>query len=211
MAKRPQGKHWCFTLNNPGAEPVPEWPVDVQYYVIGKETGESGTPHWQGYVCFAKPLRLTALKKLMPRAHWEQMKGTPQQAADYCKKDGDYEEDGTLPLTGAQVANSKGANNKGGEATKRRYEIAYDLAVAGNIEDIDKDLLTKHYNTYKRIRTDNQEKIPPIDTLLHEWHYGPTGTGKSRFVREKYPDALLKMQINGGMAIMEKKSLLSKI
>ena len=97
MAKRPQGKHWCFTLNNPGAEPVPEWPVDVTYYVIGKETGESGTPHWQGYVCFAKPLRLTALKKLMPRAHWEQMRGTPQQAADYCKKDGDYEEDGILP------------------------------------------------------------------------------------------------------------------
>ena len=64
--------------------------------------------------------------------------------------------------------------------------------MAGNIEEIDKDLLTKHYNTYKRIRTDNQPKIPPIDTLLHEWHYGPTGTGKSRYVREKYPDAFIK-------------------
>ena len=183
MAKNPYAKHWCFTLNNPGEEEVPEWPVDVEYYVIGIETGASGTPHWQGYVCFAKKLRLTALKKLMPRAHWEVMRGTPQQASDYCKKDGNYQEDGILP---------KSKNVAGGQATKRKYEIAYDLAVAGNLEDIDKDLLTKHYNTYKRIRTDNQEKIPPIDTLLHEWHYGPTGTGKSRFVREKYPDAFIK-------------------
>ena len=99
MAKNPQAKHWCFTLNNPGEEEVPEWPVDVQYYVIGIETGASGTPHWQGYVCFTKQLRLTQLKRLMPRAHWEVMRGTPQQAADYCKKDGNYQEDGILPAS----------------------------------------------------------------------------------------------------------------
>lgn len=31
-----------------------------------------------------------------------------------------------------------------------------------------------------------------LDSLQNEWHYGPTGTGKSRHVRTKYPDAYIK-------------------
>lgn len=30
------------------------------------------------------------------------------------------------------------------------------------------------------------------DSLDNEWHWGPTGVGKSRSVREKYPDAFIK-------------------
>lgn len=31
-----------------------------------------------------------------------------------------------------------------------------------------------------------------LSSLDNEWHYGDTGTGKSRHVREKYPDAYIK-------------------
>nr|QXP07680.1 MAG: replication associated protein [Arizlama virus] len=178
-------KHWCFTVNNyEDGEDRLDWLTGYEYCVAGKEVApDTGTRHLQGYVCFDKRKRLTALKKIHKDAHWEITRGTPQQASDYCKKDGDFVEKGTLP-------NAKGAN--GGEATAEKYKRAYELAKSGNLEDIEKDLLTKHYNTYKRIRTDNQPKIVPLSTLLHEWHYGPTGTGKSRAVREKYPDAFIK-------------------
>jgi len=35
-------------------------------------------------------------------------------------------------------------------------------------------------------------KAETTATLEHEWHWGKTGLGKSRAVREKYPDAYLK-------------------
>lgn len=35
-------------------------------------------------------------------------------------------------------------------------------------------------------------KLEPIDTMEHEWHWGPTGTGKSYEVHKKYPNAYKK-------------------
>ena len=37
-----------------------------------------------------------------------------------------------------------------------------------------------------------KKEAKATDTLKGEWHYGPTGTGKSRSVRAQYPDAFIK-------------------
>jgi hypothetical protein len=37
-----------------------------------------------------------------------------------------------------------------------------------------------------------KKDIQSTDTLQGEWHYGKTGTGKSKHVRNKYPDAFIK-------------------
>lgn len=147
--------------------------------VTGKEVGENGTPHIQGYVVFKEKKRITALAKLIPRAHWEVARGTPKQASAYCKKDGAFEELGVLPMTG-------------GERTKKNWDEAWQLAKAGKIEEVDKSILMPHYNTIKRIAADYAPKVQAIETLAHEWHFGPTGTGKSRKVRTENPDAFIK-------------------
>lgn len=80
-----QARGWVFTLNNPTA--ALELPEGARYLVYQKEVGESGTPHFQGYVEFARPKRLGGLKAWLPTAHFEVRRGTREQARDYARKE----------------------------------------------------------------------------------------------------------------------------
>lgn len=88
-------KKWCFTLNNWSKKEYEELLLffsSKSSFILGKETGDEGTPHLQGYVEFKTKCRLTGLKKLNTRAHWEKAKGTREQNYVYCSKDGDFEQ-----------------------------------------------------------------------------------------------------------------------
>lgn len=99
-----RAKNWCFTLNNPTEDEEQKLAdlsedADVVYLVYGREQGESGTPHLQGYVSFGREKRLRQVKELVgQRGHFEVRRGTHYQAAEYCKKDGDFEEYGETPV-----------------------------------------------------------------------------------------------------------------
>lgn len=81
-----QARGWTFTLNNYDGLYDPEDFPGCKYLVYSEECGESGTPHLQGYVEFSTPKRLAAVRKMLPTAHWEVRRGTPAEAAAYCKK-----------------------------------------------------------------------------------------------------------------------------
>lgn len=100
-------KHWCFTLNHwTDGEYSRIFPSDasgsrglasvLEYAVVGKETGTIGTPHLQGFVSFAQRARLSTVRRLLPRAHWEVARSI-SAAIEYCKKDGNFLEVGTPP------------------------------------------------------------------------------------------------------------------
>lgn len=76
-----QGKYWCATLNNYTQEEedyiigrctlTPQPTPAITYAVIGREVGKTGTRHLQCYFEFSQRVRLSGLRKLLPRAHWE--------------------------------------------------------------------------------------------------------------------------------------------
>lgn len=94
-----RAKHWCFTLNNYNAEDIQRIAVlegEVLYLVYGKEVGESGTPHLQGFVSFHDRLRRSAVVEKLGQAHYTVARKIPESIA-YCKKDGDFVEFGIPP------------------------------------------------------------------------------------------------------------------
>lgn len=83
---------WCFTLNNYTNDEissiVPLINNNCKYAIVGREVGESGTPHLQGYIEFKnkkRPLSVFSNKRI----HWEKAKGDRQQNYDYCSKSND--------------------------------------------------------------------------------------------------------------------------
>ena len=93
----PKAKNWCFTQNNIHDKPV--FSDSMQYLVFGKEVAPStGRLHWQGYVQFRTQQRLSAVKKMFVGAHLEIQRGSAEEASNYCKKDGEFEEFGEISL-----------------------------------------------------------------------------------------------------------------
>lgn len=177
-----QSNRWVFTLNNYTEEDVIKFDgLDVVYLVYGKEVGESGTPHLQGFIVFASRKRLSSVKCVHDKAHWEVARGSSVQAADYCKKDGDFTERGTLP-------------DASGESEKLRWKRAREAAIAGRLEDVPEDIYVRYYRTLKEIKKDHVAMPADLSEVSGEWIWGPPGVGKSYIARQENPGAYLKMQ-----------------
>lgn len=98
-----RAKNWCYTLNNYTTEQVEHYTGlfttrdDVLYHVFGREIGDSGTPHLQGLICFNRRIRFTELMTILIGSPHVEITRRLQASSDYCKKDEDYVETGTLP------------------------------------------------------------------------------------------------------------------
>jgi len=182
----PLAKHWAgCTWNNPPAG----WKAifarlsgHCTYWVAGAETGESGTPHIQFMLCFTSAKRSSTILKLFPSPVHLEVKSkdsTMKQASDYCKKDGQFVEYGTLP---------EDQHVKGLKVIKDNYADTLEKAKAGDFDAILPKHQIVHYKTIRQIRHDT--KPMPADLTWSEgnqpntWIHGPTRVGKSWMARE---------------------------
>jgi hypothetical protein len=94
---------WCFTLNNWKEDEYSSIISELEmsgkfFYVVGKEVGEQGTPHLQGYIALKdkdKKFRMTIFEKMCIRDNLKclrcfRAKGDKIHNLDYCSKDGDF-------------------------------------------------------------------------------------------------------------------------
>jgi Putative viral replication protein len=119
-----RAKHWCFTLNNYTDEDLQRIADNLEFFeyiIYGKEVGESGTPHLQGFATFKSRVRRNFCIEKIGQAHFTVARNA-DHSIEYCKKDGDFTE------FGSRV---KGQGN-------RSDLDAFKLAVAGGCHDMKK-------------------------------------------------------------------------
>lgn len=178
--------NWCFTLNNYTAEDEQKLSeVQCRYIKYGREVGESGTPHLQGFIIMERKSRLSAMKKVHEKCHWEAMKGSVKDNDRYCEKEGNWIERGDRPKSKTEV----------GQDEKIRWREIIQLAEEGNWDEL-KEKYPKESVLYDRNleRISKKRKTVTIidGEMEHEWIVGPPRTGKSRMAREENPTAYIK-------------------
>lgn len=163
-------RNWCFTLNNYTDEDVEVLTgTECKYIVFGREVGEKGTSHLQGYIELNNACTMNALKKKLKNntIHVEVRRGTSLQASDYCKKDGQFFEKGELSKQGERTDLNELKEmimdgKKVDDIVIENPEVVYKYGrVLDRIEDI---------CVMKKVRDWMTEGI---------WICGPSGSGKS--------------------------------
>jgi len=157
-------KNWCFTTNNYNEEHVLRLRSlheedNCNYICFGKEIGEQGTPHLQGYIVFEKRKTLNRVRALVPDSHLSVAKGTPAQNKKYCSKEGDFSEFGDIP-------SSQGKRNDLEEFKTAVKEGSRNKRI----------LIEEHTEVFAKYPRFVQEYLtltqpePPVDEhQLHEW------------------------------------------
>jgi len=172
-------QRFCFTLNNYTDKEYDDLCNSISsiavYAIVGKEVGEMGTPHLQGYANLGRTNRksFVAIKHLVgERAHIEIAKGSDEDNKKYCSKDGSFVEYGEVQQTG------------------KRNDIkeCCDKILAGKrILDIANEYPTqfvKYHRGFKELsnaaRSRKKRNFKSEVSVL----CGPPGTGKSRYCYE---------------------------
>lgn len=167
-----RSRSFVFTINNYDDDDVARVRAlcdDAQYAVVGKEVGDSGTPHLQGYAYFACQRSFASIKKKLPRAHIEVARGSADENADYCKKGGD-------------VLIEVGTRKQQGKRTDID-DVREDLRAGKRMFDIVDT--ARSYQSCKMAEKWLEYREPPrTEAPEVRWYWGEAGVGKTLAARE---------------------------
>jgi len=183
-------KNWVFTLNNYLESDFELFCTfcanneQVEYGIVGKEVGDGGTPHLQGYFKLRRKRDLRALRhELSPRAHYEVARGSARSNREYCSKGGSYSEFGRKPA----------------EVRPTRDELAIKFRASlsegsGGLDQFAGDHPGVYlFSGHNLLRNALSLKRPIIRPEIRvDWLWGPPGVGKSRRAHAELPEAYVK-------------------
>ena len=172
-------RNWTFTLNNYTEDVTPVClPPGFKYLAFSEETGsKNGTPHLQGFCVRTNSATLASMKKWMPGAHFEIMRGSFLQNEVYCSKQSELIEFGTRPMSQTDK----------GDAEKERWRRIQSLTLSGDwatLKEEEPQVAVVHLQKLEKFKARFQDKLNDSDELRNYWIYGPPGTGKSYTPRQ---------------------------
>lgn len=181
-----QGKNWVFTHNNYTSEPDMANFVDIVYGIYGHEIAPTtNTPHLQGYLSFSKRKRLNQVTVLIPGAHFDVARGTPEQNIEYCSKGADIRRVGNPP-------------NPSGHRTDLE-QATQDIKAGKSLDVVANDhpcVFAKYSKGLSALRSALQKPTMRLDIKVLVL-YGSSGKGKTRYAFDRYgPTQIYKLDPN---------------
>lgn len=168
--KNTLARGWCGTFYE---NPQQKHPDKVRYAIYGKEKcPTTGKIHWQSYIEFFKPQRMSGIKKMYndKTVHLEIRNGTREEAKVYCQKDKDWVEVGEW---------IKGQGHR--TDLTPIVQALIDGTPLSEVMMTNPEIYCRYRNGLKDIAAHTQRINTPawrsVEIILHT---GPTGVGKTR-------------------------------
>lgn len=192
MPSENRSRRWCFTLNNYTEENELAIQHECQhgrcisYLIYGREVApETGTPHLQGFFILRTAKSLGGIRRCLPQWGWPQglhletTRGSVNSNIDYCSK---FDQSpfifGEAPQQGTR---------------SDLLEVTAAIAGGASVRDIAESNPVEFIKFGRGISTLIAMRAPPRSEKTKViWCYGATGTGKTRWCNESYPDAYWK-------------------
>lgn len=181
----PRARDWTFTVFLP-----PDWVyehnADVTRYCIFQEevAPDTGRHHYQGYIQFKRPKRLSEVKNILGRqdAHLEIMRGTREEARDYCRKE-DSRVPGYLPQEhGVFVATGARPD------FKQQLELATDPSRRLSQVVVEQpEFFARHYRAIERMRQLKMKARSGEEDVHVVAYWGEPGSGKTHRMFHDFP------------------------
>lgn len=200
MDKDTQSRKWQLTINNPTASGYTHDAIkkavsqlrSVVYWCMSDEIGnKEHTPHTHVFLFSRSGIRFSTIKNLFSTAHMEMARGTCQQNMEYVSKTGKWEKDkksetsieGTFEEFGEMPVERRGK--------KDDLDDLYDMIKSGMSDSeileqgaeymLRLDAIGRTRQILKQERWRNEFRKLEVTYI-----WGDTGTGKTRYVMDKY-------------------------
>lgn len=196
-----QSRKWQLTINNPqdkgldhdALKKALEEFKSLVYWCMADEIGlDTHTPHTHLFMVLKSPAKFSTVKKRFPDAHIEQARGSITENRDYVAKSGKWADDpkadtsvpGTFEESGEPPEEpGQGARSDIAEIYRQIEEGMSNAEIMAANPDS-----AKHIHLMDKVRQDILEA-----RYRDQWRdldvtylFGPTATGKTRGVMEKY-------------------------
>lgn len=198
MGKDTRSRKWLMVVNNPVDQGMDHARIRANWNELGlsyacmcDEIGEEGTYHTHIFIQGKNQIRFSTVKNRFPGAHIEMAKGTAQENRDYCTKEGKWENHKKKETNLRETFEEMGECPVERPGRRTDLENLYEMIQEGKTNKEILDENPRYMMNLDKIERARQvvieaqyrDKFRPMHV---EYHWGVTGTGKTRGVMEKH-------------------------